>query len=146
MCMSPSLYKRYLVCLPSKTDVPSIKVIHLCLICPPIKSMSIRVCALGNFLHTEKRKRRRRRLNFIHQTHKKNNWDLHIFPHNILITLIRVLLRLCIGAPFSGLISRPPQGLFHACRPCHLEEKSRVRSSTQPHQLSLNNWRWISMN
>jgi len=114
-------------------DAPSIK-----LILPPIKSIGITTCALGKFPHTQKKKRRRRRPSFIHHIHKIKikNSDLHIFPHSVLITLLRVLLCLCIAASV-----RPSQGyyvpfhwcirvnlmpsLFRACRPCCLEEKKR---------------------
>jgi hypothetical protein len=112
-------------------DAPSIK-----LILPRIKSIGITTCALGKFQHTQKKKRSRRRPSFIHHIHKIKikNWDLHIFPHNVLITLLRVVLCLCIGASV-----RPSQGyyvslhwcirvnlmpsLFRACRPRCLEEK-----------------------
>jgi hypothetical protein len=85
-------------------DAPSIK-----LILPPIKSIGITTCALGKFLHTQKKKRRRRRPSFIHHIHKIKikNWDLHIFPHSVLITLVRVLLCLCIAASV-----RPSQGYY----------------------------------
>ena len=112
-------------------DAPSIK-----LILPPIKSIGITTCALGKFPHTQKKKRRRRRPSFIHHIHKIKikNSDLHIFPHSVLITLLRVLLCLCIAASV-----RPSQGyyvpfhwcirvnlmpsLFRACRPCCLFEE-----------------------
>jgi hypothetical protein len=38
---------------------------------------------------------------------KNKNWDLHIFSHNVLITLLKVLLRLCIGASVH-----PSQGSY----------------------------------